>query len=265
MVENISTGGGGDRVRSLDNTEKRIMSDTEIESHLFWSFYYSQGDPDLQKNILTLAAAVSPELETTYALDTDTDRTALEGLSNVFFHRFNNYVQGGTHQSGIDSATVREQVRVQLGTLLAAFRKDRPTLNQSEQVRLGENIIRGMITSDEATLRGSGRERERSVISGPLRKHICHFNEYILQGLRVQGEPISFAKMKTRLRDLVDKIPEWCAADETKGNSDLEYTIRWVISIVEEHSKVPVDLSAFPALAHYLGRGSEERREVATE
>lgn len=179
----------------------REMTKHEAVELAFWSFYYSQGNPGLQKNILESIARQNEDLRFP-------DFSSNHEFGELAFPLFKKFLDRGIHSYRLDSAVSKELQRVY--TELSAyfgFQKARTTWSDRE---LLQNVAMDILQKDSEYAgyeRGNARPvlrdkstNDRVSFPGPFRLHMSQFVDYIILTKHAPG-PQVYEKLMATIRE----------------------------------------------------------------
>ena len=188
----------------------KTLTPKEVYDTLFWSFYYSQGSPQLQIDIFDYIANMHPEWRI--------PRTQHPTLTHFPFFNSDRkkatskalkYVAGDYHKavekdtnSEVDASYVKREYGKMLGELYRTLRntRSRKPLTADAQLRLALAILErdGGYAAEGSRSRGGSSD-------GPFGKHTSHFIDYLILGKKVPGAAV-YNEMFTSLRDVMPSL-----------------------------------------------------------
>src|SRR3989344_6838743 len=159
---------------------------------LFWSFYYSQGETDVQLKIFHYMAAKHPEWRFP-ELPLNAEQTK----------RFYSFIQSAAHRHGVEQTkneNIAQEIQTEYGALKGVFRyPDADISGHSLDESLFQILYHQLDLDDKYETKG--RPRDKEISKGYARSNLSHFATYVLADERPPGPKI-YTEMFDDLKNL---------------------------------------------------------------
>src|SRR3989344_99973 len=167
--------------QSSEQIPVRELDANEALDTLYWSFYYSQGETNVQANIFHYMAAKHPEWRFP-ELPLDAEQTK----------RFYSFVQSSAHRHGVEQTkneNIAREIQTEYGALKGIFRyPDAGISGPSLEESLFQILYNQLDLDDKYEMKG--RPRDKEISKGYARSNLSHFATYVLGNEKPPGSPI---------------------------------------------------------------------------